>query len=308
MTRLKTTCAICAALCSAPLVLLGQTNDNDADLAAIRQTAKSYLDAFDQGDAKAVAAHWTEDGEYIDQTGLALLGREAIEKGFEEFFSKNNGAKLQLKIESLRLLEEDVAVEIGESALTDANGKAGDRARYKAIHVKQDGTWKIQSVHEGPPLPPSNYQHLKDLEWMIGNWVDEEVREDTQQPTLVVHTQARWSPHRNFVVRDFTATMENQVVTTGTQRIGWYSPADQIRSWAFDSDGGISVGVWSKNGDQWVVKTEQVLRDGKISSETETVTIDDLHAHNWRITNRTLDGKSLPDLMINVHRYGTKQP
>jgi uncharacterized protein (TIGR02246 family) len=198
MTQLKTAFVICAALCSAPLVLHGQTSDNDTDLAAIRQTATSYLTAFDGGDAKGVATHWTEDGEYVDQTGLAFQGREVIEKAFEEFFSKNKGAKLRLHIEALHLPEENLAVEIGDSAITDAGGKAGDRARYKAVHVKQDGKWKLLSVHEGPPLPPSNHQHLKDLEWMIGNWVDEEVHEGKQKPTLVVHTQSRWSPNRFF--------------------------------------------------------------------------------------------------------------
>ena len=54
MPHLKTGFAICAALFSAPLALHGQTAGNAADLAAIRQTATSYIRAFDSGDAKAV--------------------------------------------------------------------------------------------------------------------------------------------------------------------------------------------------------------------------------------------------------------
>ncbi len=304
MTRLKNVFALGVALYAAPLVLYGQTGDHAADVTAIAQADKSYLEAFDRGDAKAVAAHWVEDGEYVDQTGFVLVGREAIEQEFEKFFAQNKGNTLKVRVEALHFPEQDVAVEIGDSVIMNADGKPGDRARYKAVHVKRDGAWKMLSVEEGPALPASNYVHLSQLEWLIGDWVDEEVQEDNQQPKLVVHTQTRWDAHRNFIIRTFTATADNQVTMTGTQRIGWYEPNKQIRSWTFDSDGGVTIGVWSKNGDTWVVKTQEVQRDGKTATETETATIDSLHAHSWKLTERTLDGKPLPDMLVKVQRVG----
>ncbi len=36
-----------------------------ADRAAVRDAVESYVDAFHRQDAAAVAAHWTEDGEFL---------------------------------------------------------------------------------------------------------------------------------------------------------------------------------------------------------------------------------------------------
>ena len=40
----------------------------------------------------------------------------------------------------------------------------------------------------------------------------------------------------------------------GTQRIGWDPVAGQFRSWDFDSQGGYSEGLWSRDGDRWIIK------------------------------------------------------
>ncbi|MEM8680494.1 MAG: SgcJ/EcaC family oxidoreductase [Planctomycetota bacterium] len=311
MTSRKMVLALGVMVALAVPRLDAQDGDDNPELAAIRQTSASYLKAFDAGDAQAVAAHWTEDGDYLGQDGQGLRGREAIEKAFAKFFSEAPGAKLRVHVESIHFPEENVAIEIGDSLVTRSAASEGEvveeRARYKAVLFKTEGAWKIQSLEEGPALPASNYKHLKDLEWMIGTWVDEEVAADDTQPSVVVYTQSRWSTHRNFMVRTFKATVDNRVITTGTQRIGWFEPAKEIRSWTFDSDGGITMGVWSQNGETWVVKAEQVMRDGKKAMETATATIDDPHAHTWQLTDRSLEGQALPDLVVKAYRHGTKQ-
>ncbi len=45
------------------------------DEQAIRAVAKEYLSALARGDAQAVAACWTADGEFIDAEGNGLLRR-----------------------------------------------------------------------------------------------------------------------------------------------------------------------------------------------------------------------------------------
>src|SRR5262245_1606087 len=50
-----------------------------ADRAAIRKTRESFLKAFAKGDARAVASHWTAEGEYIAEDGTTLRGRNALE-------------------------------------------------------------------------------------------------------------------------------------------------------------------------------------------------------------------------------------
>jgi hypothetical protein len=45
---------------------------SDPQEAAITKTAEAFVEAFQKGDAKAVAAFWTQDGDYVDLTGRAL--------------------------------------------------------------------------------------------------------------------------------------------------------------------------------------------------------------------------------------------
>src|SRR5262245_35068507 len=58
----------------------------DADAEAIAKSSRDFSDAFAKGDAKAVAALWTEQGECEETTGDIVRGREAIEKAFAETF------------------------------------------------------------------------------------------------------------------------------------------------------------------------------------------------------------------------------
>jgi hypothetical protein len=76
-----------------------------------------------------------------------------------------------------------------------------------------------------------------------------------------------------------------------------------IRSWTFDSKGGIVVGVWTKVGDDWVVRTEEHLRTGQKSLSTEIVTRQGADKHSWRVTKRSVGDRQLPDLVINTRRY-----
>ena len=58
---------------------------------AIRAAVESYVAAYNRGDAKAVASHWSESGEWISPSGQRFQGRQAIEKEMESLFAENKG-------------------------------------------------------------------------------------------------------------------------------------------------------------------------------------------------------------------------
>src|ERR1051325_4683460 len=69
-------------------------SDKDVpDTNAIRKAGQSFLKAYLSGDAKAVAAHWTENGEYFADDGTVLRGRAEIEKSYAELFTQRGGYK-----------------------------------------------------------------------------------------------------------------------------------------------------------------------------------------------------------------------
>src|SRR5690606_4528258 len=67
-----------------------------ADETAIRAAIDSYKTAFDKGDAKAVAEHWTPTGEFVTPGGETLTGHDALEKSFTEYFKATPDVKIEL--------------------------------------------------------------------------------------------------------------------------------------------------------------------------------------------------------------------
>ena len=58
---------------------------------AIRATIDSYVAAYNRGDAKAVAAHWSESGEWISPAGQRFQGKQAIEKEMQIVVQRKQG-------------------------------------------------------------------------------------------------------------------------------------------------------------------------------------------------------------------------
>ena len=278
--------ALAVGLCARPAAAADNANDE----AALKKRAEAFIAAFDKGDAKAVAAFWTEDGDYVDETGRQMKGRAEIEKAFTEFFAENKGLKVQIHTESLRFVTPDVAVEDGVTSVAEPDGGPPSRTRYTVVHVKKDGQWLLSSVRDAPYAPPGNYEHLKDLEWMIGDWADE------GENGHVARVSFEWSETQNFILGTFAATFKNIDVTGGAQTIGWDPTAKQIRSWSFYDDGGFGQGAWSKDGDRLVVKSEQVLPDGKKVAATNIITRIDADTISWQSKDRIVDGKPAPDI------------
>jgi hypothetical protein len=130
---------------------------------------------------------------------------------------------------------------------------------------------------------------LKQLEWMIGNWVDED-----ENASIV--TECKWSKNNSFIVRSFAVTVEDRIDMSGMQIIGWDAAAKQVRSWTFDSEGGFSEGRWTQKGDRWYVKKTGVMADGSKASAVNIVTYVDDNAFKLQSTQRTLAGELLPNV------------
>ena len=133
------------------LLLASPANQQTDDKEAIFNNAKAFVDAFEKGDASAVAGFWAEDGEFVDLTGRRLQGRPAIEDAFKDFFAENKGMKLRLDVNSVRLVTPDTAIEDGITSLISPDGTSPSHARYTNVHVKKDGQWVLESVREVRP-------------------------------------------------------------------------------------------------------------------------------------------------------------
>jgi uncharacterized protein (TIGR02246 family) len=263
--------------------------DSDPQEAAITKTAEAFVEAFQKGDAEAVASFWTRDGDYVDPNGRVLKGRPAIEKDFADLFAQNKGLKLRIEVASLKFPTPDTAVEDGTTAVLAPDGTAPSRARYSNFFVKKDGQWLLASVREASYVAPSNYENLRGLEWVIGDWVDENPGSE------IARVSFAWAPDQNFIVSTRTVETKDGVLDRGTQWIGWDPVTKQIRSWNFEADGGFGEGAWTKDGDKWIIKTTSVLADGSKVIATNVVSPLNADSISVQSKDQTMDGKALPD-------------
>jgi uncharacterized protein (TIGR02246 family) len=260
------------------------------DVKALGALVEAFTKAYNAGDAKALADLFTEDAEVFEETGGLVRGREEIAGLFAAAFEEEPKGTIELAPESLRFLGPDAARETGRSRTMPAGGGAGEVSRYTVLYVRRDGRWLQDSVHEEPDRAVTPHDRLRELEWLVGEWIDE-------SDEGVVHTSCRWSEDGNFLIRDFTLKIAGQAEMAGTQRIGWDPRSEQFKTWVFDADGGHSEGLWNRHGkDQWVIKAAGVLADGRGVSATQVLTFVSKDLARWRSVDRTVGGEAVPDL------------
>jgi uncharacterized protein (TIGR02246 family) len=271
-----------------------------ADRAAILKTQTAYVKAFNAGDAKKLAAFWTPDGEFVDAEGRSFKGRDVIEKEFAAFFAESKGATLEVTTDSLRFIGAGVALESGTSRV-ERPGNPSNAAAYTIVHTKRDGKWQLTSVRELPYAPASNYEHLRDLEWLVGTWT---AKSGGRTLTLT----CEWTAKRNFLTRKYELKEADGTVRTGIQIIGWDPVVGGIRSWVFDSDGGFGDEHWTRDEKRWVLEATAVTRDGAEAVATNVLTQVNHDRFTWQSVRRTLNEVSLPDTaLITVTRVKGKQ-
>ena len=270
------------------------------DQKAIRTVIESYVKAFNAQDAEKLVSYWAENGDYVDQRGRMIKGRENILAEYDAFFKAFGKPTMTINVASLDFANEDVVIEDGVREVQFPENQPTREIRYTAVHVKKDGKWLVQSVRDAVLFKESNYEYLRGLEWMVGEWLDEE------EGGVAIQTSCDWSPNQNFLIRTFTTMVKGEETIGGTQWIGWDPVKGNIRSWLFDSDGGYGEANWVPDGDKWIIEASSVRPNGKLVKETHIITLLDQDKMSLETRDRTLDGKPLPDVKeIVARREGT---
>ena len=122
--------------------------------------AKKFDEAFNNGDAAALAALYTEDAVFVTPEGL-VYGREAIEKHWADTFQQahfsNHLNKADQYSPHMIGTSGDEVWRAGEWSFT-VQGKSGDPIKLKgywsAINVREGDTWKTRlDVYNLTPTP-----------------------------------------------------------------------------------------------------------------------------------------------------------
>lgn len=258
---------------------------------AIRATADAFVKAFNRGDAKAVASHWTANGSLTDEQGQTFKGRKAIEDQYAALFKQHPGARMEIAIQSVEILTDATAVEDGIAQVTAQHAGPAMAGRYTAVHVREGGQWLMATVREWSIPLASGFGRLERLAWLIGSW-------KTKGEGAAVHTTFRWIANKSFIQRDYEVRHDGVVSASGTQIIGFDPQAGQIRSWSFDSAGAHGTSLWSPAPQGWLIESTGTLADATPTSSRELLIRiageDDVFG--WRSFDRKAGQTPLADL------------
>lgn len=269
----------------------GQAKQNEnADETAIRNIVHSYQEAYNQQDAAKLTAQWAADAVYVNPvTGESAEGSAAIEKLFKEKFAQGKKRHLEVTTKTIEFPNANEAVQTGVMKVTGDDQPAQEMA-YQTVFVRENGKWLVKAINEIElQEPPSNFEQIKDLAWLVGKWQDSDENVD-----ILFDTQ--WDKHKNFITQNFKMKIYGQDDIEGKQIIAWDSVQEVIRSWVFDSDGEFGEGTWEKVDQSWYATMSYTLSDGRIASSKNIYTPVDDHSYTFASVEREVDGEILPDM------------
>jgi uncharacterized protein (TIGR02246 family) len=257
----------------------------------VRAALVAYVNAYNQKDVDKLVELFTDDGTLVDSENVATRGREAIAREFSEAFAERSTYTLSGKSDYVRLITPDVAQAEGESRLVSPK-EATIANRFVALLARKGDAWKIVEIRESaaPAASVTPYERLKELEWMVGDWVDES---DDVQVTSTV----RWGQGKAYLLRDYSVQIKGEPATSGLMIIAWDPQTQQIRSWIFNADGGRGEGSWTRATDnQWVVKANGTTGEGQATSATQVISLVNKDAVKTSSTDRVTGGEIAPDV------------
>ena len=273
-----------------------QSSARSGDEAAIRGESQALARAFEKGDAKEVAGFWTSEGEYVDEGGEPVHGREALEKAYAGFFDKRPELKVESRTDSIRFLGTDSAIEEGTFSVR-AKDAPPDSSRFSSLYVREGGRWRIAMLKEWND-DTSSRPSLEDLAWLIGTWASE-----SEEVKATVTYE--WSETKAFIRSKFVITPRkgDAKPSSGSQVIGVDPAEGVIRAWTFDPDGGFGEASWNWEGTRWSIDSAGTLADGSRSTALNFMTPAGKDSFTWRSVRRTIDGNDMPDVdAIKVNR------
>jgi uncharacterized protein (TIGR02246 family) len=280
------------------------TQAQSAEEKLIRDVLAAFAKAYSTPDLKTLAAFFADEANIVDSGGQTTRGKAAIVDMYASSFRENPRLILNSKVEEIRSLTPDMARVEGQTRLSTESGEATEFTRFTCWLVKRDGKWLVAEIreHAAPVEEVTSYDRLVELEWMIGDWVDESA-------SVKASSTVCWADNKSFLIRTYQVDVKGEKATSGTVFIGWDPQTGQIKSWLFDSNGGHGEGLWTRTGErEWVVKAHGVLRDGRPTSATQIHVILNKDSVRTSSIHRIIGGQVAPDIADVVMVRRPPQP
>ncbi|QQL45611.1 SgcJ/EcaC family oxidoreductase [Sulfuriroseicoccus oceanibius] len=256
----------------------------------VADLAEAYRKAYAARDADALAAMYAEDCRYTWGGREPIIGRDAVKERVVEFFTGAKSAQMEIVTTDARMLTPEVIVEKGVVSVTVDGEEKPEVAKYSATYVKRGDKWLIADLNESAVQVPEDpaAEALLELDWLIGDW-------KYGEPGRGAKMAVQWALGGKFIYRSYEIERPERELMRGAEMIGYDPAKGVLRSWVFDSEGGIGTATWQREGDKWLVSVKSILPDGTQSSEHQIYTVNGDVSFFFEGMNRMVDGEALPN-------------
>ena len=263
------------------------SSSDSADLAPVLAQVAALTKALASSDSAALSSLWSATGQYVDKDGEKYAGRDMLQKRFATLFSTEGKRFVELAPESTKFLSSDIAYTEGKVLVGE---KKIPETRYVILLVKHDGTWLIESATEVPLANTDKVVStgLNDLAWIVGSW-------EVENAGAHVSMKSHWDADKHLIECRYEISRTNEPTEIDLQVIGFDTNNHRPVSWHFDSNGSYGFGTWFQRGDHWLIESNGIEPDGKISSATNIMQNIRPDGFTWQSVDRHVSGVHLPD-------------
>ncbi|WP_255949602.1 YybH family protein [Streptomyces odontomachi] len=155
--------AFCGVVLSVTLLSsCGDTKESDGsgDRAAVRELHAEIDAAWNSGNAKEFAAHWTKDGTVTSPLGQLSQGRSHIQKDEAAGFAgPMKGTRHKLAVSKIYWVGAQTAVVDGDAEISGLKGTDGKtmaplKAKFTSVCIEQNGKWLVSHLRSYVFLKP----------------------------------------------------------------------------------------------------------------------------------------------------------
>ncbi len=277
-----------------------RAQEPDAEITGLEKAAENFVISYNNKDAAALAALFTDNGEMADLMAEEVItGRDEIQAHYEEVFTSPDVPSVAIEVSSVRLVAPGIAVEDGLVHYTPPGDDEPARsASYTAVLAKNgEGVWQVASTRNLGDATSAE-GHLADLVFALkGDWTG-------QRDGLRIDVAFGWDDTGKYISGEMLATSPDADPLTTTIRFGWDSASQQITCWTFDSGGGFAKAIWTPDDEAlgWSVRTEGTTADGESLTADQHISFENKDTFIWTSSNRVISGESQPDSELRVVR------
>jgi uncharacterized protein (TIGR02246 family) len=272
----------------------------DPSILGLRQTSEKFVTAYNQKDAAALAALFTQNGEIIDLSPQDVIsGQEDVKAHYQEIFADQDTSAIAVEVNSVRLVDANLAIEDGVFHLSPTGDDDAPKqsTAYTAVLIKDTaGAWQIASTRNLKDVTEAPGQLAPLASVLKGEWTSR--TSDGVQLDLAFG----WDSSGKFLTGEMLTTTADAEPQQGTIRIGWDAARKSIVSWMFDAAGGSTHGVWTPTDTGWLIRSEGTTAEGETLNASQDLTTEGENTLIWAATNRIIDGEKQPDSTLRIVR------